>query len=361
MRRAICTLAVIILAVTPAHAQTRVKDLVRLEGEGESRLRGLGLVVGLAGTGDSGKELVVARPLAEVLRRAGNQIPDLEELKNARSVALVWVDCAIPRTGARREDRFDVMVSAVNSARSLRGGRLLLTPLAGPHPADPTVYALADGPIDIENDQSPTTGRVRAGAHMLTDIRTAVVGDAFTLILSPHVAGWTAATLIADAINQEYFGTTSPPPTPIARPLDNRSVRVVMPEPERSNPAAFVGLVLSTPINPALLRLPAQVICNRETGVIFATAEVEISPGVITHKDLTITTTVPAPAPSPQNPLVTRARWTALETGAAPAQNARLQDLLAALNQLDVPIEDQIAILSMLEKAGRLHAVVVIE
>jgi flagellar basal body P-ring protein FlgI len=37
----------------------------RIEGQGESVLRGVGIVTGLKGTGDSGADLVLARPLAE--------------------------------------------------------------------------------------------------------------------------------------------------------------------------------------------------------------------------------------------------------------------------------------------------------
>ncbi|MEO0630949.1 MAG: flagellar basal body P-ring protein FlgI, partial [Planctomycetota bacterium] len=45
-----------------------IGDLVRIAGEQENTLAGLGLVVGLPGTGDAGEDLTLARPLFEVLR-----------------------------------------------------------------------------------------------------------------------------------------------------------------------------------------------------------------------------------------------------------------------------------------------------
>ena len=44
-----------------------------------------------------------------------------------------------------------------------------------------------------------------------------------------------------------------------------------------------------------------------------------------------------------------------LRTTDRPSDRARLQDLLNALKQLDVPIDDQIALLTEIHQTGRLH------
>ena len=55
-------------------------------------------------------------------------------------------------------------------------------------------------------------------------------------------------------------------------------------------------------------------------------------------------------------------RWTRLDTTGRQGRNAtRLLDLLAALDQLMVPVEDQIAIIYELEKTGALHAEIIHE
>jgi flagellar P-ring protein FlgI len=344
-----------------AHAST-VNEIARIKGQGESVLRGLGLVVGLNGTGDQGKDLALARPLASVY--ANNGVPVLpDELRNARTVALVTVTCTIPEGGARSDDRFDVSVSAIHSATSLAGGRLYLVPLQGPFPGQP-VYAVAEGEVTIESPTSPRTGRVRGGARMIRDIRTGEVSDSFTLVLRPPFAGWGAASEVASTITQNIYGRAgrslgSLPP--IATVLDDRSIRIDIPPQERPNAAAFVGDVLATPVKISLLRLPAQVIYNRESGMIVVTGDVEISPVAITHRDLTITTVIPPPEPTPEYPLVETRRWAGIATSPRPTDKARLQDLLDAFNQLKVPVNEQIAILSMLEKTGKLHARLVID
>ena len=51
---------------------TTIRELVRFESNGQPiELQGFGLVIGLAGTGDSSKELAIARPLAAALTQRG--------------------------------------------------------------------------------------------------------------------------------------------------------------------------------------------------------------------------------------------------------------------------------------------------
>jgi flagellar P-ring protein precursor FlgI len=353
------------LAVLALSAQSRagttVNELARIQGQGELELRGVGLVVGLARSGDSGKELAVARPLQQLYINSGNPVL-IEDIKGATSVALVSVSCRVPESGARTGDRIDVRVQAMQSAKSLAGGTLYLCALQGPYPRDP-VFAVAEGPLVIEGT-TPTSGRVREGARMLRDVKTGQVGDSFTLVLRPPYSGWASTSEVASTITQNLYSKTGKNLAglpQLATVLDDRSIRIDIPATERANTAAFVGDVLSTPINVALLKLPAQVIYNEAAGRIVVTGDVEISPVAITQADLTITTTVPPPTPTPDNPLVENKTWAGIAPGAKETDKARLQDLLNAFNQLKIPVREQIGILQMLEKTGKLHARVVIE
>lgn len=338
-----------------------VKELARIKGQGESVIQGIGLVVGLSGTGDSGKELAMARPLMQLLANNGNMLASPKELANSKSVALVTVTCTIKAGGARADDTLDVFVSVVNSASSLKGGRLFLAPLRGPRRDDPVVWAMAEGAVDLEDPTVPTTGRVRSGARILQDIALPPVGDEFDLIIQPHFAGYPAATEIAASINHQYFNSPQAGGPSIAQVIDDRTVRITVPDAERGARAGFVADVLNTDVNVTLLKLPAQVVCNQRTGAIIVTGDVQISPVAITHKDLVITTTIPPPQPTPDNPLVERQRWTGVYTSAKPSETARLTDLLAAFKKLDVPVMEQISILQMLKKAGKLQAELVID
>ena len=355
-------LAVLLALVAQLPAATTVNEIARIQGQGELELHCMGLVVGLApGAGDSAKDLALARPLQQVYINSGNPVL-IDDLKNAKAIAIVNVSCRIPEGGARADDRIDVQVSAFYGAKSLAGGRLFLCALQGPLPHDP-VFAIAEGPVILEGS-STTTGRVRDGARIIRDVKTGIVNDSFTLVLRPPYAGWAAASEVAGTITQNIYGKNGKALAglpQIATVLDDRSIRIDIPPTERSATAAFVGDVLSTPINITLLKLPAQVIYNEAAGRIVVTGDVEISPVAITQSDLTITTTVPPPSPTPDNPLVETKTWAGIAPGAKDSDKARLQDLLNAFNQLKMPVKDQIGILQMLERTGKLHAKVIIE
>ena len=86
-----------------------------------------------------------------------------------------------------------------------------------------------------------------------------------------------------------------------------------------------------------------------------------IAPVAITHKDLSISTTLPEPIPTPNQPVVRQENWAGVSTQARDAETARLDDLLAAMERLDVPVEDQIDVLLSLRKTGHLQAELIIE
>ncbi len=358
-RAALCALLALGVGASRARAVS-LQELVRLKGQGKSELRGIGLVVGLPGTGDSAKDLVVARPLAKLLENEGNPTARFEELSQSKSIALVAVRCEVPETGAKASDELDVFVSALNNPKSLAGGQLLLSPLRGPLPGQPA-YAIASGQVVIEGANN-NSGRVRGGAKVIEDIEMPTISQdgTITLIVDTSVANWTTSQLIASTVNQHRLSFDERA-TDIARAMDDRSVRVMIPAAEQLSPANFISDILSIRFDPSLLDLPARVICNEREGAIVVTGDVEISPTLITHGDLVITLTTPAPEPSAQNPTTERTKWAVVNTTGRPRERARLQDLLTAFKQLDVPVTDQIAILNMLHKSGKLHAELVVD
>jgi len=349
-----CVAAAVLLIAQPSWA-TNVRDIARIDGHGESVLRGLGLVIGLNGTGDSGQEVLMARPLAELLRNSGNEVGDLSELAATRSVALVMVTATVPRGGALADDKLDLHVQVIHSARSLVGGRLFLTPMLGPSPEDRMIYAIGEGELVIENTQVPTSGIVRGGGRMRVDVLPPEVGDDFVLVLEAPYAGHQSTSTVASSINNDYFNNPHAA-EPIAVALDERRIRVIVPSVERASPAQFIGSVLATNVSVEMLGLPAQVIVNSSTGAIILTADVEISPGTLTIEGLTITRTTPEPVGDALNPLVERRGWTEIGTNVRPRDRAKLADLLAAMEQLAIPRQRQIQIIHMLHKNGQLHA-----
>ena len=104
------------LCAAPARAGVTVGEIAHLKDTGGSVLTGVGLVMGLNGTGDQGKDPAVARALMTYYANNGNTLGSLDELKNAKTVALVTVMCRIPEGGWRQDDLFDVTVMATHNA-----------------------------------------------------------------------------------------------------------------------------------------------------------------------------------------------------------------------------------------------------
>src|SRR4029453_4477332 len=132
----------------------------------------------------------------------------------------------------------------------------------------------------------------------------------------------------------------------LAVAVDPKNVIVTIPPNERERPDSFISRVRQLPV--PLLPTEARVQINERTGTIILTGDVEISPVVISHKGLTITTVQPQPAPTPPNPVVTNKEIVPLDT--TNQGGAKLQDLVNALEQLKVPAEDRIIIVKELHK-----------
>src|SRR3546814_14082777 len=114
---------------TTAEAQSRLKDLVEIEGVRTNQLVGYGVVVGLDGTGDRLKDSpFTERSLKGMLERLGVNVRE-DELKT-RNAASVIVTATLPPF-ARQGSSIDVSVASLGNASSLLGGTLIVTPLVG--------------------------------------------------------------------------------------------------------------------------------------------------------------------------------------------------------------------------------------
>lgn len=365
------------LALVGRAQAVKIGDITHLQGTRTNRLTGMGLVVGLNATGDGGKYLPVMRPLMQFYKRMAMPVISPEEFKDVDNVAIVAVEIVLPDNGVREGERVDVFVSSVGPAKSLLGGRLLMTPLTGPNPEDGSVWATAAGPIKLEEQGVETVGRIAQGATLERNwIHSYIVpgrelppeirertwvrpGDYYvTFVLNHPHAEWAISDTIAETINREESSpdlATGDARNQIALAIDPRSVLVRVPPQERQNPAPFLarleGLQLFMPYT------EARVTINRKTGSIIITGDAEIYPVAISHGGLTITTTIPEPTPGA--PRVEQRDWVKVDPDRKGGTS--LEDLVAALNQLRVPVEDRIAIVEQLHKIGKLHATLIVE
>jgi flagellar P-ring protein precursor FlgI len=332
----------------PAMARVRLEHLCTVQGQQEVRLTGVGLVTGLKGTGDGAKSLSTIRALRAALTRMNQPVLEVD-LKNADSVAMVMIEATIPRTGLRRGQKIDCLVSTLLGAKSLRGGRLLSAPLTTVDVRNDVVVALAAGAILIDDVTHPTAGRIVQGVDVRQDVNTLFLsqqsGPTVTLLIDPHHASFYTASEIANVVNREF--TFEVNGQQIAHPLGPAVVELQVPPQYRDNPVEFIAQVLDIGID--IPHTQARVILDSKTGTVIVTGEVEISPVVIAHKSFTIEVSggdLPA-APGP---------FVAITEGQSRQSPQQLKQLVDALNQLRVPAEDIIAILRTLHQTGKLHA-----
>lgn len=334
-------------AAAPAAARVRLENICTLQGQEEVRLTGLGLVVGLTGTGDGAKNLPTVRALRTALAKM-NQPAAEADFKNADSVAVVMLDATIPRTGLRRGQKIDCHVSAVMGAKSLAGGRLLSTPLTTVDLRSDRVIALAGGAISVEDGVRPTTGKVSQGVDLLQDVNSLFVqrqqGEHVTLLIDPHHASFWTASEVARVVNSEFTFEASG--RQVARPAGPGVVEITIPDQYRSTPVDFIAQVLDVGID--LPHTQARVILNAKSGTVIVTGEVEISPVVIAHKSFSVEIGVDGPA--------TTGPFVGLTEGQSRQSPQQLKALVDALNQLRVPASDIINIIRELHKSGKLHA-----
>jgi flagellar P-ring protein FlgI len=334
----------------------KIADITRIGGERTNLLTGLGLVYGLKGTGDGGDFAAAINPLREMLSKFADPV-EVKDLSNAQNVALVALTATVPANGARDGDHLDVHVTSLGAAASLKGGRLFVTPMQGPL-TNGQVLALAEGPVELEDPTTPTTGIVHAaagGAVMEADLPARSINDSgqFMLIIDEPSASWSTASAIAQIINDSESDNGET----VAVVYDQKNVEVTVPLNERDHPDEFISRVLRLPVK--MVPSEARVEINTKTGTIIITGDVEISPVVISHKGLSISTVNPPPTPSPRTPVVTS--QDVIQIGTEDETNGNLQDLIAAMEQLKVPVDDRIDILKELYLTGKLHAKLIMD
>ena len=121
----------------------RLKDLAKVQMGQEMQLYGIGLAVGLEGSGDGRRSEFTFQMMANMMQRMNITVTPAQV--RVRNVAAVGVTATLSPFD-RKGSRMDVQVASLGDASSLQGGTLLRTLLAGP---DNKVYVTASGPTSI--------------------------------------------------------------------------------------------------------------------------------------------------------------------------------------------------------------------
>jgi flagellar basal body P-ring protein FlgI len=259
---------------TERYAIETLRDKVTVGNAMPIPVGGIGLVVGLEGTGgdcppDSWREI-----LENELRKEGVQ--DIRKVMTSPDHAMVYVSGVIP-PGASKGDSIDLEVLLPRNSRatSLRGGYLhkcylfnydfaeRLAPSTDPNGprgllrGHPLVVAegmllVGMGNHDEEETASLKRGRIWGGGRCLAP-------TTFSLILNPNEQYARVAALVAERINETFqAGYRGDPGTSVAEAHDKYSVALRVPPQYRLNTPRFLRVVLDIPFtaDPRALSCP---------------------------------------------------------------------------------------------------------
>jgi len=347
-----------------AHA-VKIMDICRIKGQEENRLQGLGLIIGLNGTGDAGDFAPTAMALASALESLGSPLGSQNgnDLRKAKNVAVVMVTVTVPKEGAREGDKLDCVVSSIGGAKSLEGGFLLTTPLRGPLRNSTQVYGFASGLVYLADPKIPTVARLTKGCKLEEDFinDTFYLNGKITLVLKESHASFVMAQHVADAVNNfvAYGGADNSQGFRsggsviqknnsignMARAIDSINIEVDIPAAYMEHKVEFVSIIQEQTVDS--VKTEARVNINTSTNSIVIDGNVEIGPVAISHGNVVIEVgnNVPTAKFIPIDP--------------SGQGGAKLRSLIQALEAVRVPPEDMIEIIRMLEKNGKLHAVLI--
>ncbi len=344
-----------------ANVPVRIKDMAKVQMGEEVPLTGVGLVVGLEGTGDGRRAEFTFQMLSNYL--AHQKVAVTPDQARVNNIAGVNVRARLSPF-ARKGSRLDVQIESIGDASSLQGGSLLRTNLEGP---DKKIYVMAEGPVSIGGfnlggggagtvqKNHTVAGRIPNGGQVIEEVeKLEELEQDLTLML--YEADWTTASRVAHAIDL-FFGERG-----LATPLDPNTVTIAVPPYfEGGDLVEFIADIEKIKVVPDL---PARVVVNEKTGTVVVGDNVSVSAVALSHGSLKLK--IPGEAstdlfgggaeveeePDYLHPIIN-----SFNVGAMPT----VRELVRSLNALGVTPRDLISILQALKTAGALRAELIIQ
>ena len=327
---------------------TKISDVSNIVGVRENQIIGYSLVVGLKKTGDGTTSKFTLQSISNMLKAMNIDMNPIDI--KSKNVAAVVVTATM-KPFARQGDKFDVTVSSIGDAKSLEGGTLLMTPMKG---VDGKIYALAQGPISIGGlnqrgagaETHPTTGIVFNGGFIEREINIDLFHQKYAT-LSLKDSGFENAVAVQKAINAFYN-------TQVAVAMDSRSIKLKCPK--NRSMIEFLAEVQDIDMN---YQPKKKIIINEKTGTIVAGVDIQLSPIVLTHGDITIKIVEEDSPSQPQgsmkvdNNLVIGMNENEVYTKKG---TTTVANLVRSLQKLGATPKDIISILEAMKSAGSISA-----
>jgi flagellar P-ring protein FlgI len=345
-----------LLAFQAGAQSARIRDITMADGSMPVRLLGYGIVVGLDGTGDRGvggqQGGQTVQSVANLLRRFDIEIP--AEVLRTRNAAAVLVTAEVSPY-LRPGGKFDITISSLGDARSLRGGTLWMTPLVTDAGAQAVAtgqgsIVISDGNINSRDFNTvETSGRIPSGGLLEGSVTTGSFANSSRLLLKEPDIG--TATKIVAAINQAIGANT-------AKVEDPGSVALTLPA--TGDRATTIVKIQDLKVTPD--RSNKLVIDGRD-GTVVAGGDMTVGEAVVSHGGITLTIGGPAAA----GPAVAAAPPSGPEPAGGVgnqavrvATGASVQAVASALQAVQTSPSEIAAIFESLREVGALSAEVTI-
>lgn len=369
MKSITAALAGLLLCLTgnAGAADVRIKELMRIQGVRDYSLIGYGLVVGLAGSGDSERNRATRQALVNTLKHFNVNVGDND--LNTRNTAAVMITGTL-RSFSESGDKVDIEVSSMGDARSLVGGTLLLTPLYGP---DEKLYALGQGPVSVggfafeANANSvqknhPTVGRIPRGGSVERSAFSEEEGAARKLVLILNEPDYTTAQRIADTLSTQAG---------LQGVRVAHAAKVEIPLAPGTTLPRLISRIENLAVAPDYA---ARVVVNERTGTVVAGANVRIGEVNISQGNLNVVISTKyqvsqpvaliRPGANVSTVVVPDTEIDVSEVQYPPvqlAEGAKVGDLVQALSKVKLSTREIITVLQAIKQAGALHAELIIQ
>ncbi len=338
MKKAAVIVFILLMAAVSGNAEVsvKIKDISYIDGLKENQVFGYGLVVGLAGTGDTRKSPLTKASLKNLLKNLGMEGDDI----TSANTAAVLVTARFPAF-VRIGDRIDVTVSSIGDAKSLEGGILIQSPLRG---GDGVIYAVAQGTLSvprIKNERRTvrTVAQVDGGAVVEREIHPEIVfhdkedkENEYKIFIVLKEWDYTVGNSIIKAVANKY---------PESKPVLASGGRIQLSLLKNVSIPEFISTIENIEITPAYR---AKVVVNERDGTIVTGGEVKISSAMVSREGLTV-----------------EIKETGKKVSAAEMKDsATVKELVDSLNATGATTVDIISILKALEASGALHAELIV-
>lgn len=342
---------------------TKIKDISNLSGFKTNELIGYGIVIGLNGTGDKGKDFATVTSVINMLEKFGLKIP-LDKIETNNCAAVI-VSSTLPPTFEEGE-RIDVTVSSIGNAKSLFGGQLLVTPL---YAGNGEVYAYAKGAInvggynvEINNNKVEknisTNGFIPNGATICKTYNEKII-EKEEIILYLNNNNFNLVNNIITAINERYNSN-------IATTDDGKKIIIKIPEQYKEKKYTFIAEFSNLQID---VEPEPIIVIDEKSGNVIVGGNINVGEVAISHGNLHISVNsnnvISQPYPfsygttiqtieSKMVVIEDKGNFTKVKSGTT------IDEIIAGLNKMGVTSKDIISILINMKVAGAIKGQIIV-